>query len=77
MLIRHDESSHGATVIDYSGEEPPPQVLVVDDAEQIRDLLGVIVHHCGYRALKADGGLAARDIVMTAHPALVLPSRRW
>lgn len=72
MLIRHDESSHGATVIDYSGGELPPHVLVVDDTEQIRDLLGVIVHYCGYRALKANDGLAARDIVMNAHPALVI-----
>jgi CheY-like chemotaxis protein len=72
MILRHDLPSIGATVGDYSAEEISPQVLVVDDTKQIRDLLGAILRTCGCRVLEADDGLAAQDIVESAHPALVI-----
>ena len=72
MILRHDESCPGATVIDYSAEELPPQVLVVDDTRQIRELLGAIIRTCGYRVLEAEDGLAAQNILMAAPPALVI-----
>jgi CheY-like chemotaxis protein len=72
MILRHDESSPGATVIDYSVAELSPQVLVVDDTKQIRDLLRAILCTCGYRVLEAEDGLAAQNILMAVHPALVI-----
>ena len=49
-----------------------PQVLVVDDTRQIRLLITAMLRSCGYRVLQANDGLAARVILMTAHPALVI-----
>ena len=72
MIVRHDESSLGATVIDYSAEELPPQVLVVDDTKLIRDLLGAIVRAIGYRVVEAEDGVAAQNVLMALRPALVI-----
>ena len=72
MILRHDLPSVGATLSDYSAEEMSPQVLVVDDTKQIRELLGAILRTCGCRVLEAEDGLAAQDIVESAHPALVI-----
>ena len=35
-------------------------------------MLGAIVRTCGCRVLEAEDGLAAQDIVESAHPALVI-----
>ena len=72
MILRHDLPSVGATLSHYSAEEMSPQVLVVDDTKQIRELLGAILRTCGCHALEAEDGLAAQDIVESAHPALVI-----
>jgi CheY-like chemotaxis protein len=50
----------------------PPQVLVVDDAVEIRDCLSLFLRANGYRVLEAEDGLAAQMILMTEHPALVI-----
>lgn len=72
MIFRHDDSSGGAMAMGYSDEKLPPQVLVVDDSKEIREFMTLLLRHSGYRVLKAEDGLAAQNILMTEHPALVI-----
>jgi CheY-like chemotaxis protein len=72
MTFRHDDPSWGATAIAYSDEKLPPQVLVVDDSKEVREFITLLLRLSGYRVLKAEDGLAAQNILMIEHPALVI-----
>ena len=56
----------------YFDEKLPPQVLVVDDSEGIRDCLACFLRASGYRVVEADEGLAAQAILMKEQLALVI-----
>ena len=71
MNLRHDDASAGATVIGYS-DEKQPQVLVVDDAKDVRDYIGFFLRSRDYRVLEAKDGLGAQSILRIEHPALVI-----
>lgn len=55
-----------------SDENLPAQVLVVDDAREVRGTIAVILRVSGYRVLEAEDGLAAQKILVNEHPALVI-----
>jgi two-component system KDP operon response regulator KdpE len=52
--------------------EHRPQILVVDDEQQIRRFLHPALEHAGYSVLEADGGRAALQQASTRAPELVL-----
>ena len=72
MNIRHEDPCGGAVFVGDSATKRPVQVLIVDDAEDIRDYLGVVLRSNGYRVLEAADGLVARSILKLEHPALVI-----
>ena len=72
MSIRHGEASVGATAIPSFDKKLPPEVLVVDEAVEIRDCLSLFFRANGYRMLEAEDGWAAQMILMTERPALVI-----
>lgn len=72
MIIRHDDAFVGAGVFPSFGGELPPQVLVVDDAVEIRECLGYLLRAEGFRMLAAEDGLAAQVILKLEHPSLVI-----
>jgi len=51
---------------------PRKTVLVVDDEEHIRDSLGCIIEHAGYRVVTARGGADALVLMRAELPDLVL-----
>ena len=72
MNFRHAGTSMGATTLEHFDKLPRPQVLVVDDAKDIRDCLSYILRSSGYRVILAEDGLAAQSILVTEHPSLVI-----
>ncbi|MCM0611137.1 response regulator [Marinobacter sediminum] len=53
-------------------EDQNPQILVVDDHREIRDLLGRYLRDHGYRVLLAEGGAAMKKQLQTHRVSLVL-----
>jgi CheY-like chemotaxis protein len=47
-------------------------VLVVDDSEDIRELLCMMLRRMGYRAVGASNGEEGVDLALLFHPALIL-----
>lgn len=72
MNFRHDDASAGAATIANPPEKRSPQVLVVDDTKEIRDVIALCLRRSGYRVLEAKDGLAAQIILFTEHPDLVI-----
>ena len=72
MSFRHDDASFGATAIQSFDRKLPPQVLVVDDAFEIRNCLGFLLRADGYRVLEAEDGRIAQTILRLEHPTLVI-----
>jgi DNA-binding response OmpR family regulator len=72
MNLRPDEAPAGATAISPSANEPPPQVLVVEDTAAVRALLVALLQYRGYRVIEAEDGLAAQIILTTERPSLVI-----
>lgn len=52
--------------------EPEGSILLVDDEEDIRDVLGITLADMGYTILPAENGKAALDIFQKEQPAIVL-----
>ena len=55
-----------------SNSEAPSRVLVVDDEQYIRDLVGTALRYEGFEVTEADTGRAALNAVGTARPDLVV-----
>jgi DNA-binding NtrC family response regulator len=72
MSIRHDDSRVGATSLAPFAEKRSPQVLVVDDANAIRNCISFLLRANGYRVLEAENGLAAQVLLMVERPVLVI-----
>jgi DNA-binding NtrC family response regulator len=72
MNFGNNDSPDGAAGTAYSQEKPPLQVLVVDDTKEVRELIALVLRPSGYRVLVAENGLAAKNILMTERPALVI-----
>ena len=72
MNVRHDIVPAGATPIKSFDELRPPQVLVVDDAEEIRYCLTFFLRAIGYRVLEAENGQVAKVILQDRRPALLI-----
>ena len=72
MNFRHDDPSVGAAAIgNFEGEQAPP-VLVVDDSKDVRDCISSFLRSSGYRVIQAEDGLAARSVLSSEHPVLVI-----
>ena len=71
MNLRTNDDTQGATKTTKE-EKAPPQVLVIDDSRDIRQLIGLLLKKKGFRVLEAADGLAAQIILKTEHPALVI-----
>src|SRR5579884_4525421 len=52
--------------------EPAPKVLVVDDEQYIRDLVGTALRYEGFDVTEADTGRSAINAVVSARPDLVV-----
>jgi CheY-like chemotaxis protein len=50
----------------------PRRVLVVDDYEDARELLGLILEHVGFKVLLAANGADAVEIARLEHPDVVV-----
>ncbi len=72
MNFRHAEPAASATTIEFPSEKLPPQVLVVDDTNEVRSFLTAALRRSGYRVLEAEDGLIAQILLMSEHPALVI-----
>lgn len=72
MNFRHDDASESATTTPFPDKKLPPQVLVVDDAKEIRDSITIILRASGYGVLEAEDGFAAQAILRTRQPSLVI-----
>jgi CheY-like chemotaxis protein len=72
MNFRQDNPSKSATTLAPFAENLSPQVLVVDDAREIRTCLSFLLRAIGYRVLEAEDGMAAQTILSVEHPALVI-----
>ncbi|BCY07532.1 PleD family two-component system response regulator [Actinoplanes sp. L3-i22] len=57
---------------DWSAALEPPTVLIADDDESIRDLVGTKLRAAGYRTLMASDGRTAMALAVGERPALVL-----
>lgn len=72
MNIRPADGLEGNKASYALGGILPPQVLVVDDSRDIRELISLLLQQNGYRVIKAEDGLAAQTLLRTEHPALVI-----
>ena len=72
MNYQNEDAAMGAGAIALSDESSSPQVLVVDDTPAIRHFLALLLRASGYRVLEAEDGLAAKRIISTERPALVI-----
>jgi CheY-like chemotaxis protein len=72
MNVRHDDAARSATLKPSSDGKRTPQVLVVDDAKEIRETITIILRASGYGVFEANDGLAAQAILMNQHLALVI-----
>jgi CheY-like chemotaxis protein len=52
------------------------RILVVEDDEDIRDLVELVLSNAGYEVLAAQNGAAALQVVGTAQPDLILLDMR-
>ncbi|GIF05710.1 response regulator [Actinoplanes siamensis] len=57
---------------DWAAALEPPTVLIADDDENIRDLIGTRLRAAGYRTLEAADGRTAMALAVGERPALVL-----
>ena len=64
--------TNAATTNRSSASEPAPKVLVVDDEQYIRDLVGTALRYEGFDVTEADTGRSAINAVVTARPDLVV-----
>ena len=66
-------ASHLAgTVASANGSYPRPRVLVVDDAEDNRELVSVVLEHAGFEALTASDGLEGVIVAHYARPDIIV-----
>jgi two-component system OmpR family response regulator len=73
MNFGHDDSSTSALAIESTdGVGLPPQVIVVDDSRDVREIVGSLLRNDGYRVLEAENGQVAQSLLATEHPALVI-----
>ena len=72
MNLGHDDAPAGATTLTSFVKKRSPQVLVVEDAQEIRDVVTFLLRANGYRVLEAEDGLAAQTVLKIEHPALVI-----
>ena len=72
MTDRHAGPLESAITLDSATTKARPQVLVVDDTKQVRDLIVWLLRFSGYRAIVAEDGLAAQRILRSEHPALII-----
>jgi two-component system OmpR family response regulator len=72
MYLRHGNASSGAIAIESAEENLPPQILVVDDVKEVREMIIWFLRSNGYRALAAADGLAAQVLLSREHPVLVI-----
>lgn len=72
MISSHDNSAIGAPTLDFIETEGQPQVLVVDDSKEIRDIVVCLLRISGYRAIAAENGFAAQLLLVTSHPTLII-----
>jgi DNA-binding response OmpR family regulator len=57
---------------DWSAALEPPTVLIADDDEDVRDLVGTKLRAAGYRTLVASDGRTAMALAVGERPQLVL-----
>ena len=54
------------------GDKQTPVVLVVDDEEDIREMIGQLLKDEGFRVYEAQNGLQAVEVADQIHPNLIL-----
>lgn len=59
-------------MIDSFENDLRPQVLVVEDHQEVRDLIIWLLRVSGYRALAAENGFAAQLLLASARPTLII-----
>jgi CheY-like chemotaxis protein len=55
-----------------ASDQPIPTIMVVDDEEDIRYMMRVLLEEDGYRVLEAENGQQALEVAENAHPDLIL-----
>ena len=76
MSFRPTELHGSAHTIAIDGELRLPEVLVVDDSKEIRDVIVLVLRVAGYRATLAQNGEEAKAHLSTMHPALIITDLR-
>ncbi|BCJ46318.1 hypothetical protein GCM10010168_59570 [Actinoplanes ianthinogenes] len=64
--------SDAGALDDWAAALEPPTVLIADDDEDVRDLLGTKLRAAGYRTLMAADGRTAMALAVGERPQLVL-----
>jgi CheY-like chemotaxis protein len=60
-------------LFDHTRVEPAePVVLIVDDEEETRDMLAMLLEQAGYEVLTASNGREALEVLQTSRPAMIL-----
>ncbi len=72
MTHRHGVDAAGAALIAGEDKKLPPQVLVVDDSYEVREFVSLLLRLRGYRVIVAPDSVAARKVLESEHPALVI-----
>jgi two-component system, cell cycle response regulator DivK len=55
-----------------ASDRPMPTIMVVDDDEDIRYMMRVLLEEDGYRVLEAENGQRALEVAQAAYPDLIL-----
>lgn len=67
---------NGQKVIDLNTVKKIPKIEVVDDNEENRDMLKIILENVGYKICEATGGIEAIKIAEEENPDLILMDKR-
>lgn len=72
MIYQNDDADAELLTLDAEASHMPPQVLVVDDSKEIRDVIVWMLRISGYRALAAENGFAAQLLLTAMQPTLIV-----
>jgi DNA-binding NtrC family response regulator len=72
MSSRHADGSVCATVIDSTEEKTPDQVLVVNEASEVWDIIAWLLRSRGYRALATTDGSVVKALLSREHAVLIV-----
>jgi DNA-binding NtrC family response regulator len=76
MIQEIQNEAAGAAVSAPRRQDAPPLILVVDDTQEVREIIALILMRHGYRTLLAEDGLEAERLLFRERPALIISDLR-